>query len=97
MVQELRSEAFDHAVGIVDAQLKFIDKKAVSGRFAFEKGDGAFSSTNPTDERAGKQSDDAEMGNEKGHVMFFHGQRENAETVRFVPNKTSQRLNQGAP
>ena len=70
MMQELRVITFDDAVGIVDAELALIDKQAIGWRLAFEERCGAFDAPDPTDQRTGEESDDAEVSDEKCHVMF---------------------------
>ena len=54
----------------MNPQLMFIDEQTVGGRIAFKQSNRPFDSENATDERAGQQSDDAEMGDEKGNVML---------------------------
>src|SRR5437588_2125765 len=54
----------------MNAQLMFIDEQPVAWGIAFEQSDRSFDSKNATDERACEQRDDAEMGDEKGDMMF---------------------------
>ena len=69
-MQEFRAITFQDAIGIMNTQLMFIDEETVARRLAFEQGDRPFDSKNATDERAGQESNDAKMSNEKGNVMF---------------------------
>ena len=74
-----------------------IDQETVAWRFAFEERDGAFDSPDPPDERPDQQRDNAEMRNEKGNMMFSPGPTGKRRAGQVRAEKTSQRLNQGAP
>ena len=69
-MQKFRAIPFQHAIGIMNTQLMFIDEETVARRIAFEQGHGPFDSKNATDERAGQKGNDAKMSNEKSDVMF---------------------------
>src|SRR5205823_5127111 len=69
-MQEFRAITLQHAIGIMNAQLMFIDEQPVGRWIAFKQGNRPFDSENATDERAGQQRNDAEMGDEKGNVML---------------------------
>src|SRR5437763_8203645 len=69
-MQEFRAITLQHAIGIMNAQLMFIDEQPVGRWVAFRQGNRPFDSVNATDERAGQQRSDTEMGDEKGNVML---------------------------
>src|SRR6267143_1746366 len=69
-MQEFRAITFQHAIGIMNTQLMFIDEETVARGIAFEQSDRPFDSKNATDERAGQQGNDAKMSHKKGNVMF---------------------------
>ena len=72
-MNELDRITFHEAVGVADSELMLIDQQTVRRWFALKKGDCSFDSPDPSDERAGQEGDDAEMGDEKSDVMFLPG------------------------
>ena len=71
MMQKFRRVTFDDSIDIMDAELTLIDQQSIRRWFPFEKGQGAFDSENPADERADQERNNAEVGDQKRSVMFF--------------------------
>ena len=70
MMQKFGGVTFADAVGVADAELMLIDEETVRWGLALKKSNRAFGSPNPANKRAGQQGNDAEVGDEKSHVMF---------------------------
>src|SRR3954469_15654864 len=72
-MEKFRGVAFHYAIGIVDTKLSLVDEQPVRCRIVFEKSHRPFDPPHSSNERAGKQSDDAEVSDEKGNMMFSPG------------------------
>ena len=70
MMQKLSGIAFHDSVDIVDPQLTFVKKKPIRWWFAFEKRDRSFDTPNSSDQRSYQESDDTQMRDQKGNMMF---------------------------
>ena len=70
-VNELRRITFDDPIRVAHAQLMLIHEQPVRRRLALEERERAFHAPETSDERSEEQRNDAEMRDEKRHVMLL--------------------------